>query len=146
MPATVKEGDTVAVHFTGKLADGSIVDTSKNREPVHFKVGDRRVIPGLDKAVAGMSPGEKKTATVPAEDAYGTYRPDLVVQFTRDRIPPEIPADVGQEVRLKTKEGHTLPAVIVECTDDAVKFDANHPLAGRDLTYEIELVDVVKQA
>ncbi len=143
MPSTAKAGDTVAVHYTGKLADGSVFDSSKDRDPIQFVVGERRVIPGFDKAVAGMSPGQTKTAKIPAEDAYGPHRDELVVEFARDRIPPDIAPEVGQELQVQTTAGQAVPAVVVETTDAAVKLDANHPLAGKELTFEIELVELV---
>jgi len=143
MPSTAKPGDTVAVHYTGKLPDGSVFDSSREREPIQFVLGQRRVIPGFDKAITGMTLGETKTASVPAEDAYGPHRPELVVEFTRDRIPPEISPEVGHELQVQTTAGQSVPAVVVEASDDGVKLDANHPLAGKDLTFEIELVDVV---
>ena len=146
MPATAKPGDTVAVHYTGKLADGSVFDTSKDRDPIQFVLGQRRVIPGLDKAVAGMSPGETKTAEVPAEEAYGPHKPELMVEFPRDRIPPGVSADVGQELQLKAADGRAMPAVVVEKSDAAITLDANHPLAGKDLTFELELVELVANA
>jgi len=144
MSTTAKPGDTVAVHYTGKLDDGSVFDSSRDREPIQFVLGQRRVIAGFDKAIAGMSPGETKTANVPAEDAYGPHQPELVVEFTRDRIPPEIEPEVGQELQVQTTAGKALPAVVIDASDTAVTLDANHPLAGKDLTFEIELVDVVE--
>jgi len=146
MPTTAKPGDTVAVHYTGKLADGSVFDTSKDRDPVQFVLGQRRVIPGFDKAIAGMAPGQKKTAEVPPEDAYGPRRPELVLEVARDQIPPDVSAEVGQELQVQTTAGQAIPAVVVEASDTAVTLDANHPLAGQELTFEIELVDVVAGA
>ena len=146
MPSAAKLGDTVAVHYTGKLSDGSVFDSSKDRDPIQFVVGERRVIPGFDKAVAGMSPGERKTAKIPAEDAYGPHRDELVVEFARDKIPPDISPEVGQELQVQTTAGQAVPAVVVEASDTAVRLDANHPLAGKDLTFEIELVELVAGA
>jgi peptidylprolyl isomerase len=146
MPTTAKPGDTVAVHYTGKLADGSIFDTSKDRDPIQFVVGQQRVIPGFDKAVAGMSPGEKKTARVPPEDAYGPRRPELIIEFDRDRIPPDVSAEVGQELQMQTTAGRAVPAIVIDASDTAITLDANHPLAGKDLTFEIELVELIDHA
>lgn len=142
MPATAQPGHTVSVHYTGKLEDGSVFDTSQNREPIQFVLGEQRVIPGFDKAITGMSQGEKKTAKVPAEDAYGPHRPELVVEFPRDRIPPTVNAEVGQELQMQTANGQPMPAVVVDTSDTAITLDANHPLAGKDLTFDIELVEV----
>src|SRR5690606_23083324 len=122
---------------------GRVFDSSQDRDPLQFVIGERRVIPGFDKAVAGMAPGEKKTAEIPADDAYGPHRPELVVEFGRDRIPPNITAEVGEELQVQTTGGQAIPAIIVEANDNAVTLDANHPLAGKDLTFEIELVDIV---
>ena len=143
MPTTAKPGDAVAVHYTGKLDDGTVFDTSKNRAPLQFVVGERRVIPGFDRAVTGMSPGETKIADVPAEEAYGPRRPELVMDFPRDRVPPDIAAEVGQKLQVQTHDGQAIPAVVIETSDSSITLDANHPLAGRDLTFEIELVDVI---
>ena len=142
MPTSAKLGDTVAVHYTGKLADGSVFDTSKDRDPLQFVLGQRRVIPGFDKAIAGMSPGEKKTAKIPADDAYGPRRPELIVEFARERIPPDLSPEIGQQLQVQTAAGEAIPAVVIEASDSAVTLDANHPLAGQDLTFEIELVEV----
>jgi peptidylprolyl isomerase len=142
MQTTEKQGDTVAVHYTGKLDDGSVFDTSKNRDPLQFVVGERRVVPGFEKAVIGMSPGETKTADIPAEEAYGPRRPELVLDFPRERIPADISAEVGKELQVQTHDGQAIPAVVVATSDSAITLDANHPLAGRDLTFEIEMVDV----
>ena len=143
MSTTAKPGDKVAVHYTGTLADGSVFDTSKDRDPIQFVVGQRRVIAGFDEAVAGMTLGETKTAKVPAEDAYGPHRPELIVEFDRKRIPPNVSADLGQELQVQTTAGEAIPAVVIESSDTTVTLDVNHPLAGKDLTFEIELVDLV---
>lgn len=143
MPTTAKPGDTVAVHYTGRLDDGTVFDTSKNRDPLQFVVGERRLICGFEKAVIGMSPGEKKVADVPAEEAYGPRRPELVADFPRDRIPPHISAKVGEELQVQTHDGQAVPAVVVATSTSAVTLDTNHPLAGKDLTFEIEMVDVI---
>lgn len=143
MTTTAKPGDTVAVHYTGKLDDGSVFDTSKGRDPIQFVLGERRVIPGFDQAVTGMSPGETKTAEVPAEDAYGPRKQELIVEFARDRIPPDISPEVGQELQVQTSGGEAIPAVVIDASESAVTLDANHPLAGKDLTFDIELVELV---
>ena len=146
MATTAKPGDTVAVHYTGKLPDGSVFDTSQGRDPIQFVLGQRRVITGFDKAIAGMRPGEKKTAEIPSDDAYGPHRPELVIEFERERIPPDINANVGDELQVQTTGGKSMPAVVVEASEEAIMLDANHPLAGKDLTFDIELVDVRAEA
>jgi peptidylprolyl isomerase len=143
MATAVKTGDKVAVHYTGKLPDGSVFDSSRDREPLQFVLGERRVIPGFENAVIGMTTGETKTARIPAADAYGEHQPEMVVQFERDKIPPEIEVKVGQELQVQTTAGQAIPARVVDASEEDVTLDANHPLAGQDLTFDIELVDVV---
>jgi peptidylprolyl isomerase len=146
MPSVATEGDTVAVHYTGKLNDGSVFDTSRNREPIRFVLGERKVIRGFDQAVAGMRPGEKKTANIPADDAFGPHQPELVVEFARDQIPPDVSVEIGQELQVQTTAGQAVPARVVEANDAAVTLDANHPLAGEDLTFDLELVEIAGKA
>ncbi len=143
MSTAVKTGDTVAVHYTGKLADGSVFDTSVGREPLKLKLGERQVIPGFERAIIGMTTGETKTAQIPAAEAYGAHEPAMVVEFARDKIPPEIDVKVGQELQVQTTAGKSLPARVVDANDAAVTLDANHPLAGKDLAFDIELVEIV---
>ncbi len=142
MSSTAKAGDTVTVHYTGKLDDGTVFDTSRDREPLTVPLGEERVIPGFEKAIIGMTPGEKKTATIPTADAYGERHPEMVVQFGRDKIPPDIDVSLGQELQLQTTTGQSLPARVIETSDSGVTLDANHPLAGQDLTFDIELVEI----
>lgn len=143
MATAVKTGDKVAVHYTGKLPDGSVFDSSRDREPLQFVLGERRVIPGFENAVIGMTTGETKTARIPAADAYGERQPEMIVQFERDKIPPDIDVKVGQELQVQTTAGQAIPARVVDASEEDVTLDANHPLAGQDLTFDIELVDVV---
>ena len=143
MTTAAKSGDTVAVHYTGTLADGTVFDSSREREPIQLVLGQGRVIPGFEKALMGMTTGETKTTTIPATEAYGEHRPDMVVEFGRDKVPPDSNASVGQQYQVQTSAGQTLVARVVKTSDDAITLDANHPLAGKELTFEIELVDVV---
>jgi len=145
MATAVKTGDTVAVHYTGKLDDGSVFDSSREREPLKFVLGERRVIPGFEKAVLGMTRGESKTTTIPATDAYGEHRPEMVVQFERDKIPSDMDVQVGQELQVQTTSGQAIPARVVDTSEADVTLDANHPLAGKDLTFDIELVEIVAE-
>jgi FKBP-type peptidyl-prolyl cis-trans isomerase 2 len=142
MKNAVKPGDAVAVHYTGKLADGSIFDTSRGREPLKMVLGQQRVIPGFEKALVGMTEGETKTASIPASDAYGERQAEMVVQFARENIPEEIDVKIGQELQVQTRAGHSLPARVVDTSESDVTLDANHPLAGQDLMFEIELVEI----
>jgi peptidylprolyl isomerase len=138
-----KTGDTVRIHYTGTLADGTTFDSSAGRDPLEFQVGSGQIIPGLDKAIPGMSVGESKLVEVPAEEAYGPHNPDGKQAFPRDKIPDTIPMEVGTQLQMQTPEGQPMPVVIAEVNDDHIVLDANHPLAGKDLTFDIELVEVV---
>lgn len=139
-----KSGDTVAVHYTGKLDDGTVFDSSENRDPLQFAIGAGHVIPGFEEAVIGLSPGESITQTIPAEQAYGPYRDEMVMVVEREQIPPEIPLDVGQQLQLQGPAGQPpLPVLITDVSATQVTLDANHPLAGEDLTFEIALVEIM---
>ncbi|MFO8030726.1 MAG: peptidylprolyl isomerase, partial [Cyclonatronaceae bacterium] len=135
--ATVKEGNTVKVHYTGTIADGTVFDTSKEREPLEFTIGEGKLIPGFEKAVVGMDEGDTGTVTIPSDEAYGEKREDMVIDVERSQIPPEITPEVGQQLQIQQKDGGAIPVVITDVTDETVKLDANHPLAGQDLTFEI---------
>jgi len=141
--ATIKEGDTVKVHYTGKIADGTVFDSSKEREPLEFTIGEGKLIPGFEKAVVGMSVGDSNTVTIPSDEAYGEKRDDMVVDVEKTQIPEDISPEVGQQLQIQQKDGGAIPVVITDVTDENVKLDANHPLAGQDLTFEIEVVEVV---
>ena len=138
-----KTGDTVRIHYTGTLADGSTFDTSSGRAPLEFTVGSGQIIPGLDRAIAGMSVGEKKTVEVPAAEAYGDRNPEGVQSVPRTEVPDHIPLDPGTQLQVQTGDGRTLPVTVAEVTEETVVLDANHPLAGKDLTFEVELVEIV---
>ena len=140
--ATIKEGDTVKVHYTGKVSDGTVFDSSKEREPLEFTVGEGKLIPGFEKAVVGMNPGDTTTVNIPTEEAYGEKRDDMVVDVERNQIPDDIDPEVGQQLQIQQKDGGAIPVVITNVTDESVKLDANHPLAGQELTFEIEVVEV----
>lgn len=140
--STVKQGDTVKVHYVGKFKDGQVFDTSKDREPLEFTIGSGQVIKGFEDAVDGMTQGESKVVDVPAGDAYGDVRPDLVIQVPKSQIPPDLNVEAGQQLQMQTKDGQQIPVVVVETTEEKVVIDANHPMAGKDLTFEIELLEV----
>lgn len=131
------------VHYTGKLTDGTLFDTSEGRQPLEFVVGDGSMIPGFDKAVLGMMVGQTKSADVPHADAYGPTDPNMVIRFGKDQIPEEIPTSVGVEIMLSDPNGYDFPAVIVEEGDDYIVLDANHVLAGKDLVFDITLVEIL---
>lgn len=139
----VKSGDTVKVHYHGKLNDGTTFDTSSGREPLEFEVGSGMVIKGFDDGVTGMAVGEKKTINIPAEEAYGEHSEEMVVQFPRNQFPPDLNPEVGMQLTMTTAQGHPVPVVIVDVQPEIVLLDANHPLAGKDLTFDLELVEIV---
>ena len=138
----VKKGDTVKVHYHGKLADGATFDSSEGREPLEFEVGCGTVIPGFDTGVTGMEVGEKKTITIPADEAYGPKQEEMIMEFPKDRFPADMVPEVGVQLNMSNGSGQNFPVVIVEVKDDMVILDANHPLAGEDLTFDLELVEI----
>lgn len=138
-----RQGDKVRVHYTGSLDDGTVFDTSKGREPLEFTLGEGLVIPGFEAAVEGMEVGETKKQRIPAENAYGAKREELMIEVPRTEVPPEAALTRGDEVQLQTAQGQVFVATVTEINDEVVKLDANHQLAGQDLTFEIELTEVV---
>jgi peptidylprolyl isomerase len=138
----VKHGDKVKVHYTGRLDDGDVFDSSHDREPLEFVVGKGEVIPGFDDAVLGMSPGETRTERMGAKKAYGDHRDDLVIDVTREKMPDDMDPKVGEMLRIGDEVGRSFVAMVVGTDEDKITIDANHPLAGKDLTFEIELLGI----
>ena len=138
----VKSGDTVRIHYTGTLSDGETFDSSDGRDPLEFTVGSGQIIPGLEAALPGMEVGEKKTVEVGADDAYGHPDPNAQQAVPRADIPEDIPLDLGTQLQVQTPQGQVMPVTVVEVTEEQVTLDANHPLAGKDLTFNIELVEI----
>lgn len=138
----VQNGDTVRVHYTGKLEDGTVFDSSKGREPLEFTIGQEQVIPGFEQAVVGMTPGESKSERIEMEQAYGPRNEALVVNVGRQDFPDDMTPQVGDRVNLRRDDGRLIPVLITEVTDTEVTLDANHPLAGQNLVFDIELVDI----
>lgn len=138
----VKTGDTVRIHYTGTLLDGSIFDTSDGRDPLQFVVGSGQIIPGLDVALPGMAVGDKKTVNVPCDQAYGPINPGMRQAVPRNAIPDDIPLELGTQLQMQTSEGQMMPVTVVELAEAEVTLDANHPLAGQDLTFAIEVVGI----
>lgn len=138
----VKSGDTVRIHYTGTLLDGTTFDSSDGRDPLQFVVGSGQIIPGLDVALPGMVVGEKKTVNVPCADAYGPVNPEMRQPVPRSDIPAEIPLQKGMQLQMETADGQVMPVTVVDLSDDEVTMDANHVLAGQDLTFAIELVSI----
>lgn len=137
-----KSGDTVHVHYTGKLEDGSVFDSSEGRDPLTFELGKKMVVPGFETAVTGMEVGEKKTVSFPSDEAYGPRMDQLVFTVPRQNLPPGYDPQQGQMLRMETKDGRQMDVMVVEATEAGVKLDANHPLAGKDLTFDVELVKI----
>ncbi|MFQ5572260.1 MAG: peptidylprolyl isomerase [Rhodothermales bacterium] len=135
-------GHTVNVHYTGKLEDGTVFDSSKDGEPLQFTLGAGEVIPGFEGAVLGLEPGQSRTATVLPEAGYGPRREDLIIEMSRDHLPSGHQVQIGQHLQLRLGDGDQLLVVITEVTETTVTFDANHPLAGQTLIFEIELLDL----
>ncbi len=138
-----KIGDTVKVHYTGRLEDGTVFDSSLNREPLQFTIGAGELIPGFEESVIGMEVGEKKTVTIPPEKAYGSHLEELVIKIEKERIPEDINPEVGQQLEIKQPDGRTIPVVVTDISETHITLDANHPLAGESLTFDIELVEIV---
>ena len=136
-------GDTVRVHYTGTLEDGSVFDTSSGREPLEFTVGSGQVIPGFEGAVDGMSPGESETVVIPAEQAYGPHREEMMLEVDRAQVPPELDPKVGERLEIKQQDGRSVPVTVTAVTEGQIILDGNHPLAGKALTFEIDLVEIV---
>ncbi len=138
----VTKGDTVKVHYHGKLTDGTTFDSSEGRQPLEFEVGSGRVIKGFDDGVKEMSVGEKKTVSIPADDAYGQKQEEMIIPFERKNFPPDINPEIGMTLNMHSEDGNELPVVITDISDDTITLDANHPLAGQDLIFDIEVVDI----
>jgi FKBP-type peptidyl-prolyl cis-trans isomerase 2 len=140
MPEPAKNGDTVRVHYTGRLESGEVFDTSEDGEPLEFEVGSGQVIAGFDRNVEGMNIGDKKTVTIEPEEAYGQRIETLVGKVDRTQLNMEVEPQVGMELSLQLPEGKHIPIIITEVNEDAISFDANHPLAGQKLVFDIRRV------
>ena len=137
-----KSGDNVTIHYTGKLEDGTVFDSSEGREPLPFTIGESQVIPGFEEAVMGMNPGDSKTVTIPSEKAYGPRNEEMVMNVPIDQVPPDITPEIGMQLELMNDSNQPMVVRISEITEEHVALDANPPLAGKDLTFDIELVTV----
>ena len=142
MAQQLRSGDTVTVHYTGRLDDGRVFDSSKERGPLELTVGEKQVIPGFEDALTEMEPGQAKTVTVPPEQAYGPRRPELMVAVDRTEFPEHIQPTVGQTLQLQSKDGMVTQVRVADVSDEQVTLDANHPLAGQNLTFDLELVEI----
>ena len=142
MVAQVKENNTVKVHYKGKLNSGEVFDSSEGREPLEFKVGEGRVIPGFEQAVVGMEANETKTVTIPSNEAYGPVRDDLVNKIDKKQLPEGLKPEPGMDLVSKLPDGSQMILKVLEVNDENIVVDANHPLAGKDLTFEITVVEI----
>lgn len=142
----VKSGDTIKVHYHGKLTDGTTFDSSEGRNPLEFKVGSGMVIKGFDDGVMNMAIGEKKTIHIPVNEAYGEKQAEMIMDFPKDRFPEDMVPEVGMQLNMNNGAGQTFPVVITEVKEDVVVLDANHQLAGQDLVFDLELVEIVSSS
>jgi peptidylprolyl isomerase len=138
----VKDGDIVKVHYTGKLENGDVFDSSREKEPFEFTVGNKAVIPGFEKGLVGMGVGDTKTIEIPPEEAYGAKQDELVVVVNKSEFPDDITPSVGQRLQIKQQDGNPVVVTITDLTEDSITLDANHPLAGYTLFFEVEVVDI----
>ena len=139
----VENGQKVKIHYTGTLDDGSQFDSSAGRDPLEFEMGTGMVIPGFEKGVEGMEIGEKKTIHIPAEEAYGERREDMIMQFERSQLPEGLEPAVGMGLQMQGPEGQPVPVTVTAMDEENITIDANHQLAGQNLNFELELVEVV---
>jgi len=137
-----KKGDKVKIHYHGKLNDGSTFDSSAGREPLAFEIGSGMVIPGFDDGVTGMTVGEKKTINIPAAQAYGEVSEEMIMEFPLNQFPADMVPEIGMQLTMSNNQGQNFPVVIVELKDESVLLDANHPLAGKELIFDLELVEI----
>lgn len=140
---TVEQGNTVQIHYTGTLKDGSVFDSSEGRDPLEFQVGSGHVIAGMDAGVIGMAVGESKTLEIPVMEAYGPINPAARQEMPRDQFPKDIPMERGTPIQVQTHDGQEMVVQIYDFTEETVTLDANHPLAGHDLTFQVEIVAIL---
>jgi peptidylprolyl isomerase len=142
-PMTIaKNGDTVKVHYTGTLDDGTVFDSSMDREPLEFKLGEKQMIPGFEAGVLGMEVDETKTVKIVSDDAYGAHHDERVIEIPRSEVPADMTIQLGQTLELAGPDGQSVIVQVKDITDEIVKLDANHPLAGQDLNFEIKLIEI----
>ena len=141
--AQAKAGDTVRVHYEGQLSDGTIFDSSLEREPIEFILGQDTVIPGFEQAVIGMKAGESKDVSIPPEDGFGEYSEDLVVNIEKSILPPDINPELGMQLEVSSEEENLRVFTIAEIAEDSVTLDGNHPLAGEEIAFKIELLEIL---
>ncbi|MDZ7801264.1 MAG: peptidylprolyl isomerase [Trueperaceae bacterium] len=140
--STAKQGDTVQIHYTGKLDDGTVFDSSEGRDPLTITIGEGQVIPGFERAVAGMTEGEQKEARLEVEEAYGEPRDDLRLDVPREQLPDDLEVDIGTPLQLNQPDGTPVPVTVAALSEETVTLDANHPLAGQPLVFDLTLVAI----
>ena len=140
--ASVKNGDVVAVHYTGRLTTGEQFDSSQGREPLEFTVGAGQMIAGFDAGVVGMAIGDKKTNNISPEDAYGEWHEENTIAYPKENLPADLQIEVGMQLTMRTQDGRPFPVTVHEITEEAVVLDANHMLAGKELVFDIEMVSI----
>jgi peptidylprolyl isomerase len=139
----VKSGDTVKIQYTGKLDDNSVFDTSVDRDPIQLTIGQGRTIPALEEAIIGMKTGETKTVEISAEQGYGPYQKELVHKVSREVLPADMEPEIGQRLKATSTDGRAFSVTIKDVSENSITMDANHPLAGKDLTFDIELIAIL---
>jgi peptidylprolyl isomerase len=137
-----KSGDKVKVHYHGKLTSGETFDSSEGRDPLSFEIGSGTVIKGFDDGVTGMAVGEKKTINIPSDEAYGPHNPEMIIKMPKDRFPADLEIQAGMPLMMSDQNGQQFQVVVTEITDEDVSLDANHPLAGKDLVFDLELMEI----
>jgi FKBP-type peptidyl-prolyl cis-trans isomerase SlpA len=138
----VKEKDTVRVHYTGKLEDGQVFDSSVDKDPIEFTLGQGQIIPGFEKGLMDMAVNEKKTINIPMAEAYGPHSAELIQDVPKQELPEEVKPEVGMKLMSKLPDGREIPLTVTEVKDESITVDANHPLAGKDLTFDLELIEI----
>jgi len=138
----VKAGDSIKVHYTGTLNDGSIFDSSKGREPLAATLGQGMLIPGFEEALIGMKVGEIKKTTIIAEEAYGPRREEMTAKVERSNLPPDLNPQIGEQLQMQRPDGQVMVVTVIASDDATITIDANHPMAGKDLTFELELIEI----
>ncbi|UCC60983.1 MAG: peptidylprolyl isomerase [Dehalococcoidia bacterium] len=141
--AQAKQGDTVNVHYTGRLDDDTIFETSQGHDPMQFTVGVDRLLPAFEETVIGMNPGESRTTKIPSAEAYGPYHEEMVIIIDRQRFPDNLNPEIGQELEVHQSDGQIVPVLVTDVSESSVTLDGNHPLAGKDLTFDIQLVEIL---
>tara|TARA_B100000315_G_scaffold208062_1_gene203128 strand:+ start:84 stop:512 length:429 start_codon:yes stop_codon:yes gene_type:complete len=138
-----KNGDTVRVHYTGELEDGTVFDSSEGKDPLEFTIGKQQVIPGFESAVTGMNPGEVKKEAIPVDQAYGPRNEEMVLKVNHDDFPEGVTPELGQTLNLRISEEQLIPVSVINISEEGVVLDANHPLAGMNLVFNLELVEIL---